>query len=182
MITNASNHPVIANEKWLPIPDWEDLYEVSDMGRVRRRKPGGKYLAGHMLTPLRVRDGYVRVELNRNNKTSAYYIHRLVLSAFVSVRKDGEETCHNNNIRDDNRLENLRWGTRVENMADRSRSGNNPMASKTHCIRNHEFTEANTYRQPGVTSRACRKCKEIHKAAYKARRALRGLQELATAS
>lgn len=156
-----------STEKWLPVVGWEDRYEVSSAGRVRRIVPGGKYPAGHLLSPLYVRAGYVRVELNRDNKRTAYYIHRLVLSAFVRPRLDGEEALHDNGVRDDNRLENLRWGTRSENMQDRLRDGTNPMASKTHCLRGHEFTADNTYLYHG--NRCCRACKRIHKAKYRRR-------------
>jgi hypothetical protein len=154
-----------STENWRPVVGWEDRYEVSDLGRVRRTAPGGKYPAGHVLKPLPVRAGYVRVELNRDNKRTAYYVHRLVLTAFVGPRGDGQEVCHRNTTRDDNRLTNLRWGTHTENMADRLRDGNHPMASKTHCLRGHAFTAENTYVYRG--NRCCRACKRIHKLRHK---------------
>nr|WP_279218384.1 NUMOD4 motif-containing HNH endonuclease [Rhodococcus erythropolis] len=156
-----------STERWLAVVGWEDKYEVSELGRVRRTTPGGKYPAGHVLTPLRVRGGYVRVELNRDNKRQAFYIHRLVLNAFVGPRSEGQEALHGNTRRDDNRLSNLRWGTRAENMQDRLRDGNNPMASKTHCLRGHAFTEENTYLYRG--NRCCRACKRIRKFEYRER-------------
>lgn len=41
-------------------------------------------------------------------------------------------------------------------------------AAKTHCVRGHEFTEANTYVVPRG-GRACRKCRQILKKARLAR-------------
>lgn len=47
-------------------------------------------------------------------------------------------------------------------------------ARKTHCDRDHELSEANTYtakRRNGTTWRACRKCRAENQAAYMQRRA-----------
>lgn len=53
------------------------------------------------------------------------YVHHLVLEAFVGARPDGHEACHRNGVPTDNRVENLYWGTRVENDADRRTHGRN---------------------------------------------------------
>ena len=50
-------------------------------------------------------------------------VHRLVLELFVGPCPDGMEACHNNGISSDNRVENLRWGTRKENQNDRNIHG-----------------------------------------------------------
>lgn len=52
-----------------------------------------------------------------------YYIHRLVLLAFVGPCPPGMECCHIDGNPINNRLSNLRWGTRRENMEDRVRHG-----------------------------------------------------------
>jgi hypothetical protein len=49
--------------------------------------------------------------------------HRLVLEAFVGPCPPGMECAHNNNIRNDNRPDNLRWATRQENMDDQRKFG-----------------------------------------------------------
>ena len=46
------------------------------------------------------------------------YIHRSVALAFLGETPDGMEVCHNNGIKSDNRLENLRFDTRSKNMLD----------------------------------------------------------------
>ncbi|WP_341702630.1 HNH endonuclease [Ferrovibrio sp.] len=45
-------------------------------------------------------------------------VHQLVIEAFVGPRPDGLEVCHGNGIKDDNRLENLRYDTPAGNRAD----------------------------------------------------------------
>jgi hypothetical protein len=71
----------------------------------------------------RDRGGYLGICLKRSGRRVKRLIHRLVLEAFQEPCPDGMEACHNNGVRDDNRLENLRWDTRSENQLDRSRHG-----------------------------------------------------------
>lgn len=51
----------------------------------------------------------------------------------------------------------LRCGDDSENTKDAVERGNNYQASKTHCIRGHEYNEANTYIRPNG-NRDCKKC------------------------
>jgi hypothetical protein len=54
-----------------------------------------------------------------SGKGKDFYVHILVLEAFVSPRPPGMETCHRNGDRKDNRLSNLRWCTHKENTNER---------------------------------------------------------------
>lgn len=67
--------------------------------------------------------GYLVITFKRKGKRVKRLMHRLVLEAFVEDGPDGMEACHENGVRDDNRLENLRWDTRSENQKDRFRHG-----------------------------------------------------------
>ncbi len=53
-------------------------------------------------------------------------VHRLVLETFVGPCPEGMEACHNNGIRTDNRLENLRWDTHSEDSKDAIWHGTHP--------------------------------------------------------
>ena len=77
------------------------------------------------------------------------------------------EACHANDDPSDNRLENLRWDTRSENLYDRVRNGifRNGFTGATHCGRGHEFTEENTL----YTKRGNRMCRECRNAAARRR-------------
>lgn len=143
------------NESWRPVPGFEALYLVSDLGRVRSAR-SGRVLVG---------DGtrHLRVTLSRAGRTTRLLVHRLVLEAFVGPCPPGMESLHENDIGADNRLANLRWGTRSENELEKVRNGNNPEARKTHCVNGHEFTAANTYKYRGKDGkgrarRMCRTC------------------------
>lgn len=100
-------------ETWKPVTGFEGLYEVSDQGRFRRVYPR-KYL-----TSYRRKDRYCQVGLSSKGKCYRLYSHRVVAAAFLGPCPDGKEVCHNNGDRSDNRLVNLRYGTREENVADR---------------------------------------------------------------
>jgi hypothetical protein len=67
--------------------------------------------------------GYPMVQLSRCGEAVARNVHTLVLTAFVGPRPDGMECRHLNGVRADARLENLAWGTKAENMADKSDHG-----------------------------------------------------------
>lgn len=109
-------------EIWKPIAGWEGLYEVSSLGRVRALPT--KYRHGiRVLKPsLRV-GGYYRVTLTSHQVSAQILIHRLVLVAFIGPCPPGCESRHLDGVRSHNWLSNLRWGTKLENAADRKIHG-----------------------------------------------------------
>ena len=104
-------------ERWLPVVGYEGWYEVSDLGRVRRR---GKSAA---LTPVSNGNGYFRVNLSVAGKSKLKLIHRLVVEAFIGPVEYGYETNHISGVTTDNRLVNLEIVTRSENVKHAYRIG-----------------------------------------------------------
>lgn len=134
------------NEVWVPVRGQEGAYEVSDLGRVRSLdrivhiSDGRKRLwAGQVLNPFPKRRGRLAVGINDRH----VYVHKLVLEAFVGLRPERMEGCHNNGDYTDNRLVNLRWDTQSENMRDRVRHGTHHCTVKTHCPRGHPLAMPN---------------------------------------
>jgi hypothetical protein len=105
-----------SSERWRPIPGYERLYEVSDLGRVFGIKRG-RLITGTLLGEYRA------VHLSKNGVARWELVHRLVLLAFVGPAPEGLEACHADGSRDNNALTNLRWATPKENAADRIRHG-----------------------------------------------------------
>lgn len=108
-------------EHWKPIPAWEEWYEVSNQGRVRRIVGGqGSCKVGY---PKRVTvsKGRAVVSLNRPGKQETHLVPRLVLFSFVGEPPKGFECCHNDGNALNNRLENLRWDTTESNAQDKIR-------------------------------------------------------------
>lgn len=64
-------------------------------------------------------DGYRTLSFDKGNgKRTTYQVHRLVLECFDGKFNKDLQVDHINTIRDDNRLENLRWCTAKENFAN----------------------------------------------------------------
>jgi hypothetical protein len=99
-------------ECWHPVPGYEDLYDVSNQGRVRRN--------GRVLRTLRASTGHLYVTLSKHSNKRQVAVHRIVLCAFVGPAPSGTEARHYPD-RDpaNNRLENLSWTTRTVNVRDR---------------------------------------------------------------
>lgn len=117
------------NELYAPVPGWEGFYEVSDQGSVRSLdryvshwRGGQRLYPGKELIPKTDRYGYQEVGLSREGKKVSCKVHTLVLRAF-SGEANGLQARHLNGNAVDNRLENLVWGTALENSADRVKHG-----------------------------------------------------------
>ena len=153
-------------ETWMPVVGYEGSYEVSDKGRVRsldRLDSRGHRLSGQMLrTPLNG-NGYPSFGPCANGTQRPMTVHAAMLTAFVGPAPLGHEGCHGNGDRTDNRLENLRWGTRSENVLDKVKHGNHPQSAKTHCPQGHPYSPENT-RIHASGRRRCRTCERAYKA------------------
>lgn len=162
---------LIPGEEWRPIPGYEGYYDVSGLGRVRSaartiQRIDGKTmtfrereLKQHVNTP-----GYFAVVLSRCDSQRQWGVHQLVCLAFHGPKPTPKhEVRHLNGNPQDNRPDNLRWGTRSENTRDRVVHGTHNQASKTHCPHGHEYTPENTYirrnRKHGWKGRRCRSCR-----------------------
>lgn len=117
------------NEIWKDIPGYEGCYQASTAGRIKSiahpvagknpytGKPFTRIVSERILKPGRYcKSGHVSVVLRRG--TSGIPVHRLVLRTFVGKCPEGMEFLHKNGNSQDNRLENLRYGTRSENIVD----------------------------------------------------------------
>lgn len=118
---------------WKPVTGYQDIYEVSDAGRVRslrRIDARGWRRKSVLLRPVTHKSGLRYVIFCKHGKMRTHKIHRLMLEAFVSPCPEGMECRHLNGNPADNRLENLCWGTHKENMQDKHRHGTQPYGEK----------------------------------------------------
>jgi hypothetical protein len=154
-------------ERWLPIPGYENRYDVSDQGEVRSWVPWRGLPLPRRLKGGLVGGGYRMVCLSIHGQVTYMHVHRLVMLAFVGPLRKRMETRHIDGDYTNNHLSNLAYGTHSENNLDAVRHGTHAQALKTHCPANHEYTEANTYTFQG--RRSCRTCHLIASADYKHR-------------
>ena len=114
------------NEEWRPMPDYEHLYEVSSFGRVRKTKTNknGPFKAGYILKPKRMKSGHLFYNPSDGfGNQGTQLAHRLVARAFLGEPLPGYECCHNDGNPENNHLNNLRWDTRKNNIADAKKHG-----------------------------------------------------------
>lgn len=117
---------LLEGEEWRPVVGYEGMYEVSNMGRVRsidrtlHYKDGRTpFVKGQLLSPVSLHHDYgVNGSTYQRVKITKYkhkLVHVLVAEAFIGPRPEDCEVMHINGIRNDNRVENLRYGTKSEN-------------------------------------------------------------------
>lgn len=110
-------------EIWKPIKGYEGCYEISNKGNVKgvdryiKNRWGTLTLwKGCVLKLITDNDGYLRVGLYKNGKYSNYGVHRLVAEAFIQNPNNLQCINHKNEIKTDNRVENLEWCTNSYNL------------------------------------------------------------------
>ncbi len=99
-------------------------YFATDDGRIwSGPKKGSGGHSGRFLNPRISTTGYVRIKLYRDKKHCYKYVHQLVLEAFVGKCPAKMEGCHYDGDKTNNRVSNLRWDTRSNNVKDSARHG-----------------------------------------------------------
>lgn len=96
-------------EKWLPIPNYVGLYEVSNLGNVKR-------VGKNRLLKKQETCGYFAVGLCKEGRAKTIGVHRLVAWAFIGPQPDFTEVNHKNGVRSCNRPENLEYLTKSQNV------------------------------------------------------------------
>lgn len=109
-------------EVWKPIIGYEGLYEISNYGRIKSFiKHNGTN--ERILKLIKSKRGYFYIFLSKNGKREHFYVHILVLEAFIGLRPLNMECRHLDGNPSNNKSNNLLWGTHFENMQDRIRHG-----------------------------------------------------------
>ena len=122
-------------EEWRPVVGYEGLYEVSNTGRVRSldryvKGKGKSYFLhkGRILSPGIKPEGYLVVRLQRR----MFYVHRLVIEAFIPNPDNLPEVNHKDEDKENNSVQNLEWctdkynqnyGTRTQRISEKNTNG-----------------------------------------------------------
>ena len=92
-----------------------DNYSVSNLGNVRNDK------TGRILKSNPNSDGYLQVYLCKEGKKKIHSIHRLIGNAFIPNPDNLSDIDHINQVKTDNRIENLRWISSANNLRNRKK-------------------------------------------------------------
>ena len=95
-------------EIWKDVVGYEGLYQVSNLGNVKNNKKIKK--------TYKRKDGYLNVQLSKNKKIKTFLVHQLVAKMFLKNENKYKEINHKNEIKDDNRVDNLEWCDRSYNI------------------------------------------------------------------
>lgn len=131
-------------EIWKDIPGYEGLYQVSNLGRVKslgRKTWCGKGVGHILVHPVRIMkpcmcgSGYLTVYLtNREGVHRRHMIHRLVALAFIPNDNLFVTTVnHKNEVKTDNRVDNLEWMTMKDNAFYSNGRSRSPNAKRILC-------------------------------------------------
>ena len=132
-------------EEWRPVKGYEGLYEVSNLGRVKTLQRvyhcgnhhSYRMVDEHIMKPVKIKGGYLRIALSNGCKRSSHLIHRLVAEAFIQNPDNLPTINHKDCNPSNNFVDNLEWcsqqynnryGDRIEKV--RKKTLNHPKRSK----------------------------------------------------
>ena len=105
-------------EQFTTIEGFEN-YAISTHGRVQRLTPGPKTYPGLIKTIyVNKTTGYTHTKVSGSEGKRSMAIHRLVATTFIPNPEGHKEIDHIDRNKTNNRVDNLRWVTRRENMAN----------------------------------------------------------------
>lgn len=102
-------------EIWKDIKGYKGLYQVSNYGNIRslgkhvNGRNSKRFVKGKIIKLFDDKDGYKIVNLYKKSKMKQFRIHRLVAIAFIPNPNNYPIINHKNEIKNDNKVENLEW-------------------------------------------------------------------------
>lgn len=125
---------VTQNTQWIPVPGWEQWYDVSEFGHLRTRRSTWKYPKGRIVKPVVNNCGYVIYQLRDGKRVEQWCAHKIVLLAFHGQPPlEKTQGNHKDGNKSNNHFSNLEYVTPSENQTHAYKTGLNvPRAGEQH--------------------------------------------------
>jgi hypothetical protein len=155
------------NEKWKPITNFENLYEISNFGRVKSLErityaSNGKIykFKEKILNPKPNNKGYLHVQLILNKKRYYNSVHKLVANAFILNPYNKPQINHIDGNKINNHFLNLEWVTSSENTKHAYILNLNKGNGKTiiQIFKNKKIEEFKSIRDASMKTKICYTC------------------------
>ena len=157
LMMKGLNLNIVMIEVWKDIEEYNDEEQVSNLGSVRSvdryvnyKNNGKAFRKGQIIKPSIDSDGYKHLSLrNGKNVDICAKVAKLVADAFIPNPHNYPQINHKNEIKTDNRVDNLEWctaeyntnyGTRNERMASKLKGRK---FSNEHCKKLSESRKGN---------------------------------------
>lgn len=98
-------------EIWKDIKNYEGLYQISNLGKIKSFSRGENSNKEKILKLKYDKYGYMCIDLWKNKSVKTFKVHRLVAQAFIPNPHNYPVVNHKNKMRDDNIVDNLEWCT-----------------------------------------------------------------------
>jgi hypothetical protein len=117
-------------EYWMPIPQYENYYEISNLSNIRSINRRILTKSGYLkpekertITQRISNKGYLSVTLSKHGQSNTHHVHRLLALAFIPNPFCKPIINHRNGNKLDNSIENLEWVTYSENAIHAYKTG-----------------------------------------------------------
>jgi len=121
--------------EYIQIPNWKN-YFINKEGNIIRKWKNGN--TTH-LKKYKVKQGYIRYGLTHKSKSKEFLLHRTLAELFIPNPNNLPHVDHINRVRDDYRLENLRWVSRSQNCLNCERTSYILEANDKQKLKNGEI-------------------------------------------
>lgn len=127
----------MGSEIWKDVVGYEGLYQVSNLGRIKRLPSivKNRYIKGGLLNPRKHNYGYLSVYLCKNGVCEQWLLHRIVAIAFIPNPKNLPQINHKDSNRRNNFASNLEWVTRSQNIKHAYDNRLNKKARPVECLK-----------------------------------------------
>lgn len=162
-------------EVWKDIKGFEEVYQISNFGRVRskdrravnHRSGATRIVRGMILTPWDNGNGYLVVSLNNKRKRKNRYVHRLVAEAFIENPEKKRFINHLDYNKHNNCVTNIEWCTQAENVAysvehmKKPRARCKPTNTGEKYISQRTGRNGESYYRVSITNQRIKVCKQF---------------------